>query len=135
MLLKDKRIFVVEDHVQNRVVFHIALVKYGAVVDYERWGRSAAQRLKHSQPFDLIILDLMLAEEVSGFDVYDEIRELPNYATVPIVAVSAMDPALALPKTRAKGFAGFIAKPIDSQVFAKQIADILQGQQVWVRGR
>src|SRR5690606_41774798 len=108
---------------------------HGAVVDYERWGRNAAQRLKHSPPFDLIILDLMLAEEVSGFDVYDEIRALPEYATTPIVAVSAMDPALALPKTREKGFAGFIAKPIDSQVFAKQIADILQGQQVWVRGR
>lgn len=135
MLLKDKRIFVVEDHVQNRVVFHIALVKYGAVVDYERWGRSTAQRLKHSPPFDLIILDLMLAEEISGFDVYDEIRALPEYAATPIVAVSAMDPALALPKTMEKGFSGFIAKPIDSQVFAKQIADILQGQKVWVRGR
>ena len=79
-------------------------------------------------------LDLMLKDNVSGFDLYDEIRSLPKYADVPIVAVSAIDPSIAIPKTRAKGFSGFIAKPIDSHLFAKQIAALLEGEQIWYAG-
>ena len=136
MLLSNKSIFVVEDNPQNRVVFQMALIRHGAVLNFERWGKDAIFRLKNVVQVDLIILDLMLAENTSGLDIFDQIRALPKYADVPIIAVSAMDPALAIPKVRAKGFTGFIAKPIDSRLFARQIADIIAGKEVWhVGGR
>jgi hypothetical protein len=34
-------------------------------------------------------------------------------------------------KTRAKGFAGFIGKPIDDVLFPRQITQILAGEPVW----
>ena len=134
LLLADKRIFIVEDNPQNRVVFQMALVRHGAQVDFDRWGRDAVAHLIDASQLNLIVLDLMLAEGVSGFDLYDEIRAVPKLAAIPVVAVSAMDAAVALPMARSKGFAGFIAKPIDNNLFPKQIATILTGQPVWHTG-
>lgn len=132
--LMNKRIFIVEDNIQNRVVFQVALVRYGASVDFERMGRDTIYRLRGKNELDLIILDLMLAEGLSGFDLVDQIRALPNCASIPILAVSAMDPAVAIPQAREIGLAGFIAKPIDNYVFPKQVLAIINGEQVWHTG-
>lgn len=134
MLLKDKHIFIVEDNPQNRVVFQMTLMRHGAVVDFERWGTHTVFHMKHLMHVDLIILDLMLAYETSGFDVFDEIHAVPKFANVPTVAVSAMDPSVAIPQARQKGFSGFIAKPIDSTLFPKQIAQIIAGEKIWSIG-
>lgn len=134
MTLKGKHVFIVEDNIENRVVFQMILIKHGAFVEFERWGRDAIRRIKDSFKIDLIILDLMLKQGVSGFDIYDEIRAMPEFADIPIIAVSAMDPSVAMPKARAKGFNGFIAKPVDSHLFPVQIARILEGEQVWHAG-
>jgi CheY-like chemotaxis protein len=136
-LLQGKQIFIVEDNFQNRIVFQMALVRHGAVVEFERWGSETIYRLKnlsHVSQIDLVLLDLMLAEGVNGYDVFDEIRAEPKFTAVPIVAVSAMDPGAALPRVRAKGFAGFIAKPIDVHLFPKQLAAIIDGEHVWHKG-
>jgi CheY-like chemotaxis protein len=135
MLLKDKTIFIVEDNAQNRVIFQMSLLRYGAVIDFERWGASTVARLDGLPRIDLIILDLQLADGISGIDLYDQIRALPKYINVPIIAVSAMDPAVAVPKVRAKGFSGFIAKPIDRFLFPTQLAEIIQGKQIWHTGQ
>jgi CheY-like chemotaxis protein len=134
VILKGKRLFIVEDNPQNRVVFQITLVRQGAIVDFERWGAKTIYHLQNTSHIDLIILDLMLAGDVSGFDIYDDIRALPEYDKLPIVAVSAMDPSIAIPQARKKGFSGFIAKPIDNRLFPKQIAQIIEGEQVWSIG-
>lgn len=139
MFLKGCHIFIAEDNMQNRVVFQMALARYGATVSFERSGRETVQRLQTvaqvATKIDAIVLDLMLADGVSGFDVFDQIRALPEYAETPIVAVSAMEPAIALPQAREKGFAGFIAKPIENYRFAAQMAAIINGEQVWFTGQ
>jgi CheY-like chemotaxis protein len=134
MLLKDKRIFIVEDNLQNRIVFQMALIRHGAEGDFERHGKETIFHLKNLSRVDLIILDLMLAGGIDGFDIYDQIRALPQFAAVPIIAVSAMDPSIAIPKARMKGFAGFIAKPINTDLFPKQLATVIGGEQVWHTG-
>lgn len=134
MILKDKRIFIVEDNMQNRLIFQMALIRQGASVDFERWGRDTLYHIQNTSRIDLIVLDLMLADGVSGFDIFDQIRALPKYNAVQIIAVSAMDPSIAIPKTRAQGFSGFIAKPIDNVLFPKQLASIIEGEKVWSVG-
>lgn len=131
MLLSNKHIFVVEDNPQNRVVFQMALIRDGALVEFERWGRDAVYRLENAPRTDLIVMDLMLAQGVSGFDLFNQFRALPKFNSIPIVAVSAMDFAIAAPKARAMGFSGFISKPIDNYLFPQQIATILGGEAVW----
>jgi CheY-like chemotaxis protein len=134
MLLDNKQIFVVEDNLQNRIIFQLALAKHGAVVSFEPWGSRAILMLKAIRHVDAIIMDLMLAGGISGFDIYDQIRAMPEFDHVPIVVVSAVDPGTGMPKARQKGFAGFIAKPIDDVLFPRQIAAIIEGEEVWHMG-
>jgi CheY-like chemotaxis protein len=135
MLLQNKRLFVVEDGLNNRVVYHMLLINQGAVFEFDRWGTGTLAKLRAFAPVDLIVLDLMLPRGISGFDVYDEIRAENLFDAVPIVAVSASDPSMTIPKVRAKGFAGFIAKPIDSLLFPNQLIQIINGEAVWYEGQ
>jgi CheY-like chemotaxis protein len=131
MSLKNRRIFIVEDNWQNRVVYQMMLIRHEALVNFESWGTNAIASLRKLAHVDVIILDLTLGQGISGFDLFDQIRELPNFETVPIVAVSAMEPAIAIPEARTKGFAGFIAKPIDIRTFPDQLAMIIAGEPIW----
>ncbi len=131
MLLTGKQVFVVEDNPQNRVVFQMALIRHGALVTFERRGTDTMFRLSQAYHIDVIVLDLMLAQDVSGFDLFNEIRANSKFDAVPIIAVSAMDFAIGAPKARTMGFDGFISKPIDNYLFPQQIAAIINGEKVW----
>lgn len=131
MDLRGKRIFIVEDNLDNRMVLRIALTKRGAFVDFEAWGMQTMHKLKSFAPVDLILLDLMLAKGISGYKIFDEIRAVPAFAEVPIVAVSAAEPSEAIARCMAQGFDGFIAKPINSTLFAEQLGKVLDGEKVW----
>jgi CheY-like chemotaxis protein len=132
--LQNKRIFIVEDNLANRAIEQMILERHGAKTAIERYGTDTIEKLKAFAPIDVIVMDLMLPEGVSGFDVADSIRQMPQFSHIPIVAVSASDPAEAMPKARKKGFSGFISKPIDFDTFPKQIARIINGEQIWIEG-
>ncbi len=132
MLLNDKRIFIVEDNIQNRIIFQVCLLSNGAAIDLEYRGADTIYRLSRLAPVDLIILDLMLSDGISGFDIIKQIRALPAYHTTPIVAVSAMDPSVAIPQAQAVGFTSFIPKPIDKRLFPQQLARIMAGELLWL---
>ena len=132
--LTNKHIFVIEDNLENRIITRLAMAQSGAYLEFDIWGRQILPKLRQFAPIDLIILDLMFPMGVSGYDVYDQIREEEMFAETPIVAVSAADPSNAIPKCRAKGFAGFIAKPIDGTLFAEQIAQVIHGEAIWFDG-
>lgn len=131
MILKDKRIFITEDNIFNRSIMEFILEREGAQIAFERWGTDTISRLKKFAPVDLIILDLMFPRGVTGFDVFDNIRVYPEFATIPIIAVSAKDPDSAVPECKSKGFSGFISKPINHMIFAQQIVTLIEGEQVW----
>jgi CheY-like chemotaxis protein len=132
MQLAGKRIFYIEDDLKNRLIMQMILETAGAMVDFEAWGNPqvVVTKLTLFRPH-IILLDLMFPAKVSGYDVYDVIREHSQFSAVPIIAVSASDPAVEIPKAREKGLSGFIAKPIDGKTFVSQISTVLQGQQVW----
>lgn len=134
MTLDGKRILIVEDNTLNRVVYQITLGVAGAFLVFDRWGRDAVTRLKKSQDWDLVILDLMLYGGISGFDIFQEIRATNQYDQIPIIAVSAAEPAVALPKARELGFSGFISKPIDESQFVHQISSVIEGREIWYDG-
>jgi CheY-like chemotaxis protein len=134
MLLNDKRVFIIEDNIDNRIITQVLLEQQGAQTAFERWGGAdSIKRLHEFAPVDLIILDLMFPNQVTGYDVFDRIRREAAFEQVPIVAVSATDPITAIPLVRAKGFSGFISKPIDYDLFPRQLVRIMNCETVWYR--
>ena len=131
MLLYGKLIFIVEDNSQNRVIYQIMMVRNGARVEFDRWGRGTLSRMRSLSKIDVIIMDLMLPNGDSGYAIFEEIRQDPGFDDVPVVAVSAADPSTALPRTQQMGFSGFIGKPINDDLFPSQICRIIQGEKIW----
>ena len=133
-ILHNRRIFIVEDNLANRAIEQMILERHGAKTAIERYGTDTLEKLNKFVPVDLIVMDLMLPNGVSGFDVADQIWQHEAFKNVPMVIVSASDPAESMPLARARGFSGFISKPIDFDNFPIQISRIIKGEQIWFEG-
>jgi CheY-like chemotaxis protein len=134
MLLKNKHIFVVEDDPSNLAVISTILRRNGASVSFDSWGDKTLKKMvlaNDSFKIDLIILDLMLARQVSGFDIFQLLRQDATLKEVPVVVVTASDPDVEMNKARTMGLNGFISKPINRWKFPEQIATVLNGGEVW----
>lgn len=129
--LKNKRVFIVEDDATNMAVFAVSLRQSGASIVQDPWNRQTLSILKSNMPVDAILLDLMLKNNISGYDIYDQIRSVPELAYIPVIIVSAADPSIQIPKAKAKGFSGFIGKPISPILLPKQVAQCIAGEKVW----
>jgi len=129
--LQGKRIFIVEDDIVNMAVFAATLRQTQAIIIQDAWNANTINLLIQSLPVDIILLDLMLRFKVSGYDIFDKIKANPQLCKIPIVAVSASDPEIEIPKAKDKGFAGFIGKPIDVSQFSTQISAGIEGKQIW----
>ena len=129
--LKGRTVFIIEDDLGNRAIMQTLLEQAGAKVFFERWGTESVEKLKEVAAVDIILLDLMFPRGVTGYDVFDAIRKELQFQEVPIVAVSASEPTISIPKTQEKGFSGFISKPVDFDNFSKQVGTILDKGSVW----
>lgn len=130
-LLDGKRILVVEDDAANLAIALYTLQHAGAVCHFERWGAGTVEAMKALGRIDIVLLDMMFPRNVSGYDVFDRIRAESIFKNIPIVAVTALNSRAEMARARAKGFCGYIFKPIDLDTFPSNIASILAGTQVW----
>ncbi|MFK7803908.1 MAG: response regulator [Anaerolineae bacterium] len=132
MILKGKKIFLVEDDPVNLAIIRVTLQKQGAVVPFDHWGDSTLERLSaQANTIDLILLDIMLPGNVTGYDIFDQIKNEDSLKDKPIIAVTASDPNLEVPKARLKGFDGYISKPINRQRITKDILSVIEGGEIW----
>jgi len=132
MLLAGKHIFVVEDDPTNLAIISTILRQHGATVSFDPWGSATLDKIEIiKKEIDLIVLDLMFQDQVTGYDIFDAMQAVPELAHIPIVLVTSSDPDIEMNKARAKKFSGYISKPINRMRFPKQIAAILEGQEVW----
>jgi CheY-like chemotaxis protein len=129
--LEGKRILIVEDDMVNMAVYAVSLKQSGAQVIQDYWNSDTVNLLSRHLPVDVILLDLMLRHKVSGYEVYDKLRTFPEFKGIPVIAVSAADPETEIPVARARGFAGFLSKPINPRTFVSQIATCMNGTPIW----
>ena len=82
-------------------------------------GSEGLQRAKTERP-DLILLDIHMPQ-MDGYEVVRRLRADPACAQVPVVAVTALAMVGDREKILASGFNGYIAKPIEAEVFLSQV--------------
>ena len=80
---------VVEDDEKTRQMLGRMVEKEGWIVTEADNGRTALERLKLYMP-DIILLDLMMPE-MNGFQFLVELRKNPQWRSIPVVVVTAMD--------------------------------------------
>jgi len=133
--IKDACVLIVEDNVRNYALLARLLVFLG--VKQTEWKRSGWQVLefvKDAMPrVDLILLDIHLPEE-DGYEVLERFRKDERFSKTLIVAVTADVSQANLNRSKLAGFDGFLAKPINVDLFPDQIRRVLQGESVWDLG-
>ncbi|HLV18145.1 MAG TPA: ATP-binding protein [Pseudomonas sp.] len=104
-----QHILIVEDNVVNQIVTQAMLRSLGYRISQAHTGLEAL-RMAQNEPFDALLMDCQLPE-LDGLSVTRELRKLPGYADVPVIALTAN----ALPGDReaclAAGMNDFLAKP------------------------
>ena len=96
------------------------------VVSSSHWIQSY-EFIKDAQP-DLVILDLMMGREQTGWAVLQLLQEDPSTAHIPVILCSAAEPALRQNACRINGRATVeaIAKPFDVDHLLGVIARLLE---------
>lgn len=131
MQLENKRIFLVEDNIGNQTITKTLLESHGAIVALHRTGQNVIPHLHKFLPIDLIVLDLMLPNGTTGYDIFSAIRSQSEFDDIPVIAMSVVDRSEAIPQAKKRGFSGFISKPINFREFPGQVARIIAGELIW----
>lgn len=79
---------------------------------------------------DIVFLDINV-RPLTGFDMLARLREMADYVSVPIVALTASVMNDEVMRVRDAGFHSIIAKPIDLTSFPDTLQRIVHGEQFW----
>jgi CheY-like chemotaxis protein len=111
--MRGARILLVEDNDINQQVARELLEDIGLVVDVADNGQIALEMLKHNA-YALVFMDMQMPV-MDGVTATREIRKLPAFANLPIVAMTANAMEQDRRKCTDAGMNDFLVKPIDPQ--------------------
>lgn len=113
----------IEDNYANRRLVERVLEPIGYRLLHAGDGQSGIDAALQERP-DLILLDMGLPD-MDGQTLVTILRESPTLSTVPIIALTAWPPTIAIEMAARYGCDGCITKPINVSEFPSQIAAYL----------
>lgn len=126
---KRRKILVVDDRVENRMVLLNLLDPLGFEITLAKDGQEGVEQAKTIHP-DLILADLVMPV-MNGFKMVQIIRQIPEIQDVPIVVVSASVFDQDQEESFNIGCQGFLSKPIEAEELFAAIAKSLQLEWVY----
>lgn len=127
------RILIVEDDTDTGRLLGKFLLEIGEC-QYASNEKEAMEKYRQSieggRPFDLVCLDIMLADDVSGIEILKEIRAIEQTNGVligegsKILMISSMDDEATVLKAFARLCDGFIAKPFNKKTIYNKLKEI-----------
>lgn len=124
MSVKRKRILLVEDDEKNRKIVTRILHNHNVDIIEADNGASALKIINNEEPFDLILMDLMMPI-MDGLETTINIRKLEQYKNTPLIVVSAKAMSSDRIKSIEAGASDYLAKPFN-------IHDFLQIINKWI---
>ena len=79
---------IVDDDIRNVYALTIALEKVEMEIIAAENGCEGIEMLQKNPDIDIILMDIMMPE-MDGFEAIKRIREMPDYQTLPIIALTA----------------------------------------------
>jgi adenylate cyclase len=118
------KILVVDDTPRNVKLLADLLAVKGYEVATALSGPEALGKIEREQP-DLVLLDVVMPE-MSGYEVCRKIREVPETRILPVVMVTALDPAEERVKGIEAGADEFLTKPINQAELLARVKSLLR---------
>src|SRR5262249_12319133 len=113
------RLLVADDSEANREMLARRLRRRGYEVVVAEGGREALAAVA-AQPFDLVLLDVMMPE-VSGLEVLARLRERYSLADLPVIMATARHRSASIVDALSRGANDYVTKPLDFPVVAARV--------------
>ncbi|MGX1135608.1 signal transduction histidine kinase/HAMP domain-containing protein/DNA-binding response OmpR family regulator [Streptomyces glaucescens] len=109
-----RTVLVVDDDARNLFALSGILELHGFRVLHAEDGRKSIDKLIENPDVALVLMDVMMPE-MDGYTATAEIRRMPRYADLPIIAVTAKAMPGDREKSLASGASDYVTKPVDAQ--------------------
>jgi signal transduction histidine kinase/HAMP domain-containing protein/CheY-like chemotaxis protein len=111
--LRGRRVLVIDDDPRNVFAITSTLELHGMSVTQAANGRKGIEALLSAEDTDLILMDVMMPE-LDGYTTMNKIRQMPAFAALPIIAVTARAMPGDREKSIAAGASDYVTKPVDT---------------------
>ncbi|MGV3772864.1 MAG: HAMP domain-containing protein [Verrucomicrobiales bacterium] len=123
-MLDGKKVLVVDDDIRNIFAMTSLLERHNMLVSSAENGKDAIDVLRQHDDIDIVLMDIMMPE-MDGYDTIHEIRKLPKFKSLPILALTAKAMKGDREKCIEAGASDYISKPVDTE----QLLSILR---IWL---
>jgi len=123
-VLHGRVVMIVDDDVRNVFALTSALEARGVVVRFAENGREALEALEADPQVDLVLMDVMMPE-MDGHETTRRLRERPEFAQLPVIALTAKAMKGDREQSIAAGASDYITKPVE-------VDQLLSLMRVWL---
>ncbi|HEX6746100.1 MAG TPA: HAMP domain-containing protein [Longimicrobium sp.] len=108
-----KKVLIVDDDVRNIFSLTSVLEGQGMEVVFAENGKDAVDVLRANPDIDIVLMDVMMPE-MDGYETTRAIREMPEFAELPIISLTAKAMKGDREKSISSGASDYITKPVDT---------------------
>ncbi len=116
------RVLVVDDSIHARQYLASSLERLGYLVEQAKDGREAVDKLLSGLSVEAIICDIEMPR-LDGYGVLEELRERPNFSTVPIVMLTSRSGDKHRKLAMNLGATAYFSKPYNEQELLSTLRD------------
>jgi hypothetical protein len=113
-VLAGKKVLLVDDDIRNIFALTSVLERHNMSILAAETGRDAIRMIRSTPDIDIVLMDIMMPE-MDGIDTMREIRKLPEFKSLPMVAVTAKAMKGDREKCIEAGAWDYLSKPVDSE--------------------
>ncbi|WP_461010651.1 HAMP domain-containing protein [Streptomyces capparidis] len=124
---RGQKVLVVDDDVRNVFALTSVLEQHGLTVLYAENGREGIEVLEQHDDVALVLMDIMMPE-MDGYATTAAIRRMPQFAGLPIIALTAKAMQGDREKSMEAGATEHVTKPVDPDHLLTVIDQWLQSR-------
>ncbi|MDP3575530.1 MAG: response regulator, partial [Archangium sp.] len=112
-VLRNRKVLVVDDDVRNIFALTSLLENHDVQVISTTNGKGAIELIRGTPDLSLVLMDIMMPE-MDGYETMREIRKVPEFRTLPILALTAKAMKGDREKCLDAGASDYISKPVNT---------------------